>query len=208
MAKEHNWVLISDECYERLVYDGEFVSAEKLNRDQKIGAIVVTCISLSKTYAMTGWRIGYAAGPADIIKAMSKIQGQATSCANSIGQMAGIEALTGDQNCVDEMRSKFRERRDYIIPLLNSLPEVTCAVPGGAFYVFPDFSSYLGRKANDKILKDTFDISEYILGSARVVTVPGDGFGAPGHIRFSYATSKAIIQKGIERVKTALEKII
>ena len=208
MAKEHNWVLISDECYERLVYDGEFVSAEKLNRDQKIGAIVVTCISLSKTYAMTGWRIGYAAGPADIIKAMSKIQGQATSCANSIGQMAGIEALTGDQNCVDEMRSKFRERRDYIIPLLNSLPEVTCAVPGGAFYVFPDFSSYLGRKANDKILKDTFDISEYILGSARVVTVPGDGFGAPGHIRFSYATSKVIIQKGIERVKTALEKII
>jgi len=142
------------------------------------------------------------------IKAMSKIQGQATSCANSIGQMAGIEALTGDQNCVDEMRSKFRERRDYIIPLLNSLPEVTCAVPGGAFYVFPDFSSYLGRKANDKILKDTFDISEYILGSARVVTVPGDGFGAPGHIRFSYATSKVIIQKGIERVKTALEKII
>jgi len=208
MVKTHNWILISDECYERLVYDGEFVSAEKLNRDYKIGATVVTCFSLSKTYAMTGWRIGYSAGPKDIIKAMSKIQGQATSCANSIGQMAGIEALIGDQNCVIEMRSKFRERRDYIVPLLNDLPDVYCAVPGGAFYAFPDFSPYLGRKADNKILKDTFGISEYILSSARVVTVPGDGFGAPGHIRFSYATSKQIIKKGIERVKIALEKII
>ena len=208
MVKTRNWILISDECYERLVYDGEFVSAEKLNRDYKIGATVVTCFSLSKTYAMTGWRIGYAAGPTDIIKAMSKIQGQATSCANSIGQMAGIEALIGDQNCVDEMRSKFRERRDYIVPLLNGLPDVSCAVPGGAFYAFPDFSPYLGRKADNKILKDTFDISEYILSSARVVTVPGDGFGASGHIRFSYATSKQIIKKGIERVKIALENII
>ena len=208
MVKTHNWILISDECYERLVYDGEFVSAEKLNRDYKIGATVVTCFSLSKTYAMTGWRIGYAAGPTDIIKAMSKIQGQATSCANSIGQMAGIEALIGDQNCVDEMRSKFRERRDYIVPLLNGLPDVYCAVPGGAFYAFPDFSPYLGRKADNKILKDTFDISEYILSSARVVTVPGDGFGASGHIRVSYATSKQIIKKGLKRVKIALENII
>ena len=208
MAKEHNWVLISDECYERLVYDGEFISVEKLNRDQKIGANVITCISLSKTYAMTGWRIGYSVGPQRIINAMAKIQGQATSCANSIGQMAGIEALTGDQGCVDEMRLKFLERRDHIIPLLNNLPNITCEVPGGAFYAFPDFSAYLGKKANSKILKDTFDISEYILNYAKVVTVPGDGFGAPGHIRFSYATSKKVINKGIERVRLALDRII
>ena len=208
MAKKHNWVLISDECYERLVYDGEFISVEKLNRDQKIGANVITCISLSKTYAMTGWRIGYSVGPQRIINAMAKIQGQATSCANSIGQMAGIEALTGDQGCVDEMRLKFLERRDHIIPLLNNLPNITCEVPGGAFYAFPDFSAYLGKKANSKILKDTFDISEYILNYAKVVTVPGDGFGAPGHIRFSYATSKKVINKGIERVRLALDRII
>ena len=208
MAKKHNWVLISDECYERLVYDGEFISVEKLNRDQKIGANVITCISLSKTYAMTGWRIGYSVGPQRIIKAMAKIQGQATSCANSIGQMAGIEALTGDQGCVEEMRLKFLERRDHIVPLLNNLPDITCEVPGGAFYAFPDFSAYLGKKANSKILKDTFDISEYILNYAKVVTVPGDGFGAPGHIRFSYATSKKVINKGIERVKLALDRII
>ena len=207
IAKENNWVVISDECYERLVYDGEFVSTEKLNRQHQIAANVVTCLSLSKTYAMTGWRIGYAAGPRKIIKAMSKIQGQATSCANSIGQKAGIEALTGDQSCVEEMKAAFRERRDFIIKLMNNLPGVTCAVPGGAFYVFPDFSSYLGKVANGQKLKDTFDISEYILGCANVVTVPGDGFGAPGHIRFSYATSTDIIEKGIERVRSVLEKI-
>ncbi len=207
IAKENNWVVISDECYERLVYDGEFVSTEKLNRQHKIGAVVITCLSLSKTYAMTGWRIGYAAGPRDIIKAMAKIQGQATSCANSIGQKAGIEALTGDQSCVDDMKTAFRERRDFIIQLLNDLPGISCAVPGGAFYAFPDFSSYLGRLGNGNLLKDTFDISEYILGSVNVVTVPGDGFGAPGHIRFSYATSTEIIQKGIDRVRSALENI-
>ena len=156
---------------------------------------------------MTGWRIGYAAGPRKIIKAMSKIQGQATSCANSIGQKAGIEALMGDQSCVDEMKIVFRERRDFIVKMLNDLPGVTCAVPGGAFYVFPDFSAYLKKEVDGKILKDTFDISEYILGSANVVTVPGDGFGAPGHIRFSYATNTEIIQQGIERVRSVLQKI-
>ncbi len=207
IAKENNWIVISDECYERLVYDGEFVSTEKLNRQHQIGADVITCLSLSKTYAMTGWRIGYAAGPRDIIKAMSKIQGQSTSCANSIGQKAGIEALTGDQSCVEDMKSAFKERRDFIVKLLNDLPGVTCAVPGGAFYVFPDFSSYLGKVGNGQILKDTFDISEYILGCANVVTVPGDGFGAPGHVRFSYATSTNIIEQGIERVRSVLEKI-
>ena len=207
IAKENNWVVISDECYERLVYDGEFVSTEKLNRQYQIAANVVTCLSLSKTYAMTGWRIGYAAGPRKIIKAMSKIQGQATSCANSIGQKAGIETLAGDQSCVEDMKAAFRERRDFIVKLMNDLPGVTCAVPGGAFYVFPDFSPYLGKVANGQKLKDTFDISEYILGCANVVTVPGDGFGAPGHIRFSYATSTDIIEKGIERVRSVLEKI-
>ena len=207
LAKKHGWIVISDECYERLVYDGKFTSAEKLNKTHNIGATVLTCMSLSKTYAMTGWRIGYAAGPEDIIKAMSKIQGQATSCANSIGQKASIEALLGDQQCVEDMKKSFLKRRDLIVQLLNELPGVKCPVPNGAFYVFPDFSYYLNREANGKLLKDTFDISEYILDAVQVVTVPGDGFGSSGHIRFSYATNSKIIEEGMSRVKNALEMI-
>ena len=207
LANEHGWVVISDECYERLVYDGKFTSTERLNKTHNIGATVLTCISLSKTYAMTGWRIGYAAGPEDIIKAMSKIQGQATSCANSIGQKASIEALLGDQQCVEDMKKSFLKRRDLIVDLLNKLPGVKCPIPNGAFYVFPDFSYYLNREANGKLLKDTFDISEYILDAVQVVTVPGDGFGSSGHIRFSYATSSKIIKEGMGRVKNALKKI-
>ena len=207
IAKDNQWIVISDECYERLVYDGEFISAEKLNQVHNIGASVLTCMSLSKTYAMTGWRIGYAAGPENIIKAMSKIQGQATSCANSIGQKASIEALLGDQSCVEEMKASFLQRRDLIVRLLNDLPGVKCAIPNGAFYVFPDFSSYLNRKGNGKLLKDTFDISEYILDSVQVVTVPGDGFGSSEHIRFSYATNRKIIQEGMDRVKKSLAMI-
>jgi len=207
LAKENNWAVISDECYERLVYDGHFISTEKLNREHNIGANVITCISLSKTYAMTGWRIGYAAGPRDIIKAMSKIQGQSTSCANSIGQKAGIVALNGDQSCVIEMKNAFLKRRNLMIELLNDLPSIKCAMPGGAFYAFPDFSAYIGRVGNDELLKDTFNISEYILDCTQVATVPGDGFGAPGYIRFSYATSTEIIKKGLARVRKALNRI-
>ena len=208
IAKEENWSIISDECYERLTYDRKFTSIEKLNREHKIGARVITCMSLSKTYSMTGWRIGYAAGPLKIIKAMAKIQGQATSCANSIGQKAAIAALSGSQNCVEEMKIKFLRRRDLIIELLNDISGVTCSKPDGAFYVFPSFKVFLNKKVDNKILKDTFDISQYILDAVSVVTVPGDGFGAPGYIRFSYATSSETIKKGIRRVKTALDKII
>ena len=207
LAKEQQWVVISDECYERLIYDGDFMSAEKLNQLHNIGATVVTCMSLSKTYAMTGWRIGYAAGPNTIIKAMSKIQGQATSCANSVGQKAGITALLGDQSCVEEMKNAFLKRRDLMVELLNYTPGIKCAKPSGAFYAFPDFSAYLNCMGNNKLLKDTFDISEYILDSVQVVTVPGDGFGASGHIRFSYATNREIIKEGIDRVRKSLHMI-
>ena len=208
IAKKQGLIVISDECYERIIYEGEFQSTEKINRENNINAIVITCMSLSKTYAMTGWRIGYSFGPKKIISAMSKLQGQATSCANSIGQMAGIAALSSRQDCVQEMIKLFRERRDLMVSLLNQLPKISCANPRGAFYAFPDFSAYLNKNVNGKLLKDTFDISEYILGSVKVVTVPGDGFGGKGHIRFSYATSKDNIRKGIAAVAFALKKII
>ncbi len=207
IAKDNGWVVISDECYERLVFNGEFTSSQKLNIDQCIDANVLTCMSLSKTYAMTGWRIGYAFGERSIIKAMEKIQGQATSCANSIGQAAAVEALVGDQSAVDFMRKKFRDRRDLMVSLLNTLPSVNCDIPGGAFYAFPDFSKYIGKSFKEKKIKDSFDLCDVILNVAKVVTVPGDGFGAPGHIRFSYTLGGEVIREGIKRVKKVLEQL-
>ena len=204
LAKENNIVVISDECYEKLVFDGEYVSTQKINN---FNTEVLTCMSLSKTYAMTGWRIGYTLGNTEIIRAMSKLQGQATSCANSIGQKAAIAALKGDQKCVEIMKSKYKERRDIMIGLLNNIEGVDCAMPGGAFYAFPDFSYYLGKKHNGEIINDSFKLCDYILDTAKVVTVPGDGFGAPGHIRFSYAVSKDTIRNGIDRVVNALNEL-
>jgi aspartate aminotransferase len=207
IAKEHDWTVISDECYERLVFEGKFTSSKKLNDDHHIGAKILTCMSLSKTYAMTGWRIGYAFGEESIIKAMSKIQGQATSCANSIGQAASVEALVGDQSAVEMMQKKFKERRDLMVLLLNDIPGVSCDIPGGAFYAFPDFSNYIGTSFRGEKIKDSFDLCDVILNEARVVTVPGDGFGAPGHIRFSYPLGKEVIREGINRVQKVLKQL-
>ena len=204
ISKQNNLIVISDECYEKLVFDGQYMSTEKLNN---YNTEVLTCMSLSKTYAMTGWRIGYTVGNHDIIRAMSKLQGQATSCANSIGQKAAITALTGDQKCVENMRNKYKERRDLMVGLLKEIQGVNCAVPGGAFYAFPDFSYYLGKNYNGEKINDSFKLCDYILDVAKVVTVPGDGFGAPGHIRFSYAVSKDTIRKGIDRVVKALNEL-
>ena len=207
LAKEKNWIVISDECYERLVFDGQHTVSKKLAIDNNIDANIVTCMSMSKTYAMTGWRIGYAFGDVDIINAMSKIQGQATSCANSIGQVASIEALVGDQSAVDQMIIVFKKRRDYMIKLLNDLPEVNCLVPGGAFYAFPDFGYYIGKSFNGKIIKDSFDLCEIFLNEAYVATIPGDGFGAPGYVRFSYAINEKTIKEGIDRVNKIIQQI-
>ena len=207
LAKEKNWIVISDECYERLVFDGQHTISKKLAIDNNIDANIVTCMSMSKTYAMTGWRIGYAFGDVDIINAMSKIQGQATSCANSIGQVASIEALVGDQSAVDQMIIVFKKRRDYMIKLLNDLPEVNCLVPGGAFYAFPDFGYYIGKSFNGKIIKDSFDLCEIFLNEAYVATIPGDGFGAPGYVRFSYAIDEKTIKEGIDRVNKIIQQI-
>ena len=204
ISKKNNLIVISDECYEKLVFNGQYISAEKLNN---YNTEVVTCMSLSKTYAMTGWRVGYTVGNKNIIRAMSKLQGQATSCANSIGQKAAIAALTGDQKCVESMRNKYKERRDLMIRLLKEIQGVKCMIPGGAFYAFPDFSYYLGKNHNGEKINDSFKLCDYILDVARVVSVPGDGFGAPGHIRFSYAVSKDTIREGVDRVVKALSEL-
>ena len=207
LAKRNKLVIISDECYERLVFDKNFISIEKLNQDHNIGANVLTCMSLSKTYSMTGWRIGYSFGDKAIIDGMAKIQSQATSCANSISQAAGVEALLGDQSMVSIMIKKFKDRRDLMVFLLNEINGVNCDLPGGAFYAFPNFDNYLGKSFKGKKIENSFDLSNLFLDIAKVVTVPGDGFGAPGHIRFSYPVSKKIISDGIDRVKNILEQL-
>ena len=205
LSKENNLIVISDETYEELVYDNEFKAIETLD---KHNCEIITIRSMSKTYAMTGWRIGYTTADSDIVKAMSKIQGQTTSCPNAIGQRASIASLLGNQQPVKNMKEKFRNRRTVMFNELNSLKHVQCDMPGGAFYMFPDFSYYLNKKNPEgKILQDTFDLSDYILADAKVVTVAGDGFGASGYLRFSFATNKETIIKGIQRIRKSLEKL-
>ena len=205
MSKENDWIVISDETYEELVYDNEFKAIETLD---KYDCEIITIRSMSKTYAMTGWRIGYTTANSEIVKAMSKIQGQTTSCPNAIGQKASVAALLGDQEPVIAMKEKFRNRRTVMYNELNGLANVKCDMPGGAFYMFPDFSYYLNKKTEEgKILQDTFDLSDYILADAKVVTVAGDGFGASGYLRFSFATNKETIINGIQRIKNSLEKL-
>lgn len=205
ICKKNNWVVISDETYEELVYDSEFKAIQTLD---DYGCEIITIRSMSKTYAMTGWRIGYTTADKNIVKAMSKIQGQTTSCPNAIGQKASIAALLGNQQPVIEMKEKFRNRRSVMYKELNALEGVNCAMPGGAFYMFPDFSHYLNKKTVEgKILQDTFDLSDYILADAKVVTVAGDGFGASGYLRFSFATNTETIINGIQRIKNSLKKL-
>jgi aspartate aminotransferase len=195
------WIF-SDECYERFAYNQQFNSIAALF--PKYGKIL-TFQSCSKTYAMTGWRIGYMAGNPTVVKAMSKLQGQSTSCPNSIAQYGAIEALEGPQASVEIMKTTFQKRRDLILSQLKQIKHVVCTIPNGAFYVFPDFSYYLNH--NNYNIKTSRDLSMYILNQTGVVTVAGDSFGAPYNIRLSYATSDDIIIEACKRIKTALYKL-
>jgi aspartate aminotransferase len=157
---------------------------------------------------MTGWRIGYIAGNEHLVKAISKLQGQSTSCPNSIAQYAAIEALAGDQTCVETMRQKFQKRRDLIIKELAEIKNITCEIPKGAFYVFPNFSNYLNLKdSKGNIIKTASDLSLHILNTTGVVTVSGDSFGAPGHIRLSYAVSEETILDAVLLINQTLKKL-
>ena len=201
IAKSINAWVFSDECYEQLTYDRPYISTATLMNDYNR---ILTFQSCSKTYAMTGWRIGYTAGNKDVIKAMGKLQGQSTSCPNSIAQSAAIEALTGDQSEVDIMRTEFKKRRDYIVNRLNNINNIKCSNPGGAFYVFPNFSAYMNT--NGKI-KSSDELSMYFLEKKSLVTVSGDAFGGGGHIRFSYAASESDLRKAMDLVEETLKEI-
>ena len=198
IANKNNLWVFSDECYEQLVYEGDFKSiATFQNNKEKI----LTFQSCSKTYSMTGWRIGYTAGNIELIKAMSKLQGQSTSCPNSVAQYAAVEALSGDQSTVLNMSNIFNQRRKLIVNGLNSIEGIKCEKPNGAFYVFPDIKSFIGKKFKGNIIKSSSDFSLQLLKDKYVVTVAGDAFGSENNIRFSYATSEKIIQKMLQRLK-------
>ena len=187
------WVL-SDECYVYLNYTGKNFSVGSL-REYKERIVVLG--SLSKTYAMTGWRLGYALAPAAVVSAMAKLQSQSTSNPTSIVQKAAVAALNGPQECVAQMRREYIELRDHVVKGLRSIPGVTCTMPEGAFYAYPNISSFLGRGN----VKSASDVAGRLLREAHVATVPGEGFGTRDHIRVSYATSKAELDRGLERMR-------
>ena len=204
VARRHDLWLFSDECYEALSYDAPFESPAALAPDfEKL----LTFQSCSKTYAMTGWRLGYMAGPVALVQAMSKIQGQATSCPNSISQMAAVAALTGDQAVVQERKSAFKQRRKIIMEELTKIPGISCRNPGGAFYVFLKVSDLFGRRDGDLVMQKPEDVTEYFLDHSHVVTVSGEGFGDQEHIRLSYAVSNADIMTATERIASAVAKL-
>lgn len=203
VALRHNIFIISDEIYEKLIYDDtEHISIASLSREIKEKTVVIN--GLSKSHAMTGWRIGYAAGPKDLIKIMTNIQSQSTSNPTSISQKAAVVALNGPQDFIEIMRREFDKRRNYLVEQLNTIPGIRCQRPTGAFYAFPNVGSLYGRRFNGKEINSSLDLAMYLLEDAHIALVHGDAFGDDNFIRISYATSMENIRKGFERIKKAL----
>jgi aspartate/methionine/tyrosine aminotransferase len=201
-----NIFIISDEIYEKLTYgDYKFTSFASLNEAMKRRTILVN--GVSKTYSMTGWRIGYAAGPAEIIEAMNKIQSHSTSNASSISQAAAIEALAGPQYVISEMLDEFKQRQEYFHRELTSLNGITCYKPEGAFFLFPNISHYFGKSTDVSKIANSFDFAMHILYEAHIAAVPGSAFGAEGYMRFAYATSMENLKEAILRLKKVLSKL-
>ena len=201
---EKDLLVISDDIYRQLVYgDAQYCSIAAVSPEVAKRTVLVD--GVSKTYAMTGWRVGYTAGPLALIKAMTKIQGQSTSNVTHISQIATIAALTGDQACVATMRAAFDERRLEMLKLLRAIPGVTCREPKGAFYAFPNLAAFIGKRSPEgSIIDDDVQLCDWLLDVGKVAVVPGSGFGAPGFVRLSYACSMANIQDGVGRLAKAL----
>lgn len=206
IALKHKFYVVSDEIYEKLVYDGtEHVSIASLGDDIRRQSIVVN--GLSKSHAMTGWRIGYAAGRAEIIKAMTNIQSQSTSNPTSISQKAAVEALRGPQDFIAGMRAEFDSRRKYLVGELNSIPGMSCPMPTGAFYAFPNTAKLYGKRFGDRKIASSGDLALYLLEEANVALVHGEAFGDDNYIRLSYAASLEDIRRGVERIRNAIGKL-
>jgi len=206
LAVKHDFYVISDEIYEKLVYDAvEHVSIASLNDEIRAKTIVIN--GLSKSHAMTGWRIGYSAGPADIIKAMTNIQSQSTSNPTSISQKAAVAALTGPQDFFSVMHAEFDKRRKFLVEELNRTEGMSCRMPGGAFYAFPNTKKIYGRRFGDKVIANSADLALYLLEEAKVALVHGAAFGDDDYVRLSYATSMDDISRGVERIREALKRL-
>jgi aspartate aminotransferase len=198
--------VLSDEIYEKLTYDGtKHVSIASFS--DEIYNKTITVNGVSKSYSMTGWRIGYAAGPEAVIKAMSTVQSQETSNPCSISQKAALAAITGSHEFLKTWVKEFSERRLYIIDRLNSIEGVTCKTPKGAFYVFPDVSGLYGKSFNGKAIDDSVSFCEYMLNEQHIALVPGAGFGADAHVRISYAVSKENIKESIDRLEKGINAL-
>ncbi|MEW6524299.1 MAG: pyridoxal phosphate-dependent aminotransferase [Bacillota bacterium] len=203
---KHNLWVISDEIYEHLIYDGyEHVSIAALGPEIKARTVVVN--GVSKAFAMTGWRIGYLAAPPALLRAMGDLQSHATSNANSIAQKASVAALTGPKEPIVQMAQEFDSRRRYMTERIRAFPGFSCQLPAGAFYVFPDITGVLGKKYQGQVIQDDNALAELILTEAHVAVVPGSGFGSPSNLRFSYATSMAKIEAGLDRIERFLGKL-
>ncbi len=199
LAQKRGLWLMTDECYCRFLYDSDPYSVASL---PGMKSTVVVAGSLSKTYAMTGWRIGFTLAPAEICSAIIKLQSHSTSNPTSIAQKAAIEALTGDQGSVDVMLKEYRTRRDYVLKRLRSIPGVTCAEPRGAFYAYPNIGGALGKNG----LHSPMQLAEKLLAESHVAVVPGEAFGTEKHVRISYATSIENIEKGLNRLEEFVQK--
>lgn len=201
---KYNLFVLSDEIYEKLIYDKKFTSFASVNKKIKPKTIIVN--GISKSYAMTGWRLGYVAAKENIINAINKIQSHTTSSASSISQYAAIEAVAGSQSVIDKMIGQFKERRDFLYNAITSIDGITCYKPDGAFYLFPNIKNYL-NKSTQITIKDSIDLSMFLLQEAKVAVVPGSAFGKDGFIRISFSTSMDNLIEAAKRLKTALKKI-
>ncbi len=206
VALKHDIWVISDEIYDKIIYDGfQHVPFATLSPEVKARTLLVN--GVSKTYSMTGWRIGWVAGNKDVVAAMNKLQSQSTSNPTSIAQSAAYAALTGPQDCVAEMVKAFKERRDYIVQRLNAMEGVSCFNPQGAFYVFPSFAGLYGRRYGERVINNSLDFADYLLNEFKVAIVPGVAFGEDKGARLSYATSMEAIKKGLDRIEEAISKL-
>jgi aspartate aminotransferase len=206
VLQKHDCLIFADDIYEKIVYDG-FEVHNILTVCPALRDRTLIINGVSKSYAMTGWRIGYALGPSDVIAAASKIQSQSTSNATSIAQAAALEAIRGPQDTVGAMVREFEKRRNVIVERLNAIDGITCRKPEGAFYVFPNISRLLHKTARGKKLDSPCDLADYLLEEAKVAGVPGEDFGSNEHIRFSYATSLEDVEKGCARIREAVLKL-
>jgi aspartate aminotransferase len=206
IALRHNILIISDEIYEKVLYDGaRHVSIATLAPEVAAQTVVIN--GVSKAYAMTGWRIGYAAGPKDLLTAMANIQSQSTSNPCSISQKAAVAALRLGGSFTEKMVAEFDRRRKVMVDRLNGIPGVTCRMPGGAFYAFPNIARVLGRRGPKGPIDAPHTLAQYLLHDAHVAVVPGEPFGSPDHIRLSYATGMDAIERGADRIAAAFARL-